>query len=70
METELKTLGMRAAVFEARFAPLENQRDAFEHHRIDAWAGRRRLDEFMLSPNLGQPPMALARIASGGELRA
>ena len=24
--------------------------------------------EFMLSPNLGQPPMALARIASGGEL--
>jgi DNA repair protein RecN (Recombination protein N) len=68
METELKTLGMRAAVFEARFAPLEKSENAFEHHRMTLGPGGADSIEFMLSPNLGQPPMALARIASGGEL--
>ncbi|MGH7914061.1 MAG: DNA repair protein RecN, partial [Candidatus Binataceae bacterium] len=34
METELKTLGMRAPVFEARFAPLEKSDSGFEHNRM------------------------------------
>jgi len=68
METELKTLGMRAPVFEARFAPLEKSENAFEHNRMTLGPAGADAVEFMLSPNLGQPPMALARIASGGEL--
>ncbi len=68
METELKTLGMRAPVFEARFAPLEKSEGAFEHNRMMLGPGGADAIEFMLSPNLGQPPMALVRIASGGEL--
>ena len=68
MEAELKTLGMRAPVFEARFAPLEKSEHAFEHNRMTLGPGGADSIEFMLSPNLGQPPMALARIASGGEL--
>ena len=68
METELKTLGMRAPVFEAQFAPLEKSEGAFEHNRMTLGPGGADSIEFMLSPNLGQPPMALARIASGGEL--
>jgi DNA repair protein RecN (Recombination protein N) len=68
METELKTLGMRAPVFEARFAPLEKSENAFEHNRMTLGPAGADAVGFMLSPNLGQPPMALARIASGGEL--
>ena len=68
METELKTLGMRAPVFEARFAPLEKSESAFEHNGMTLGPSGADSVEFMLSPNLGQPPMALARIASGGEL--
>jgi DNA repair protein RecN (Recombination protein N) len=68
METELKTLGMRAPVFEARFTPLEKSESAFEYQGMTLGPGGADAIEFMLSPNLGQPPMALARIASGGEL--
>jgi DNA repair protein RecN (Recombination protein N) len=68
MEAELKTLGMRAAIFEARFTPLEQAENAFEHNRMTLGPGGADSVEFMMSPNLGQPPMPLARIASGGEL--
>jgi DNA repair protein RecN (Recombination protein N) len=68
MEIELKSLGMRAPVFEARFAPLEKSESAFERNRMTLGPSGADAIEFMLSPNLGQPPMALARIASGGEL--
>src|SRR4029077_17984304 len=68
METELKTLAMRAPVFEARFTPLEKSESAFEHNRMTLGPGGADAIEFMLSPNLVQSPMALARIASGGEL--
>ncbi len=68
MEAELKTLGIRAPVFEARFSPLEKSETAFEHNRMTLGPGGADAVEFMLSPNLGQPPMPLARIASGGEL--
>jgi DNA repair protein RecN (Recombination protein N) len=68
IETELKTLGMRAPVFDTRFAPLENSEAGFERNRMALGLSGADAVEFMLSPNLGQPPMALARIASGGEL--
>jgi DNA repair protein RecN (Recombination protein N) len=68
MEAELKTLGMRAPVFEAGFAPLERSEAGFEHNRMALGPAGADSVEYMLSPNLGQPPMALARIASGGEL--
>jgi DNA repair protein RecN (Recombination protein N) len=67
MQAELKTLGMRNAVFEARLTPFA----------ADSGLGCEAAPlgpdgsdecEFFLAPNLGQPPMALARIASGGEL--
>ena len=50
------------------FAPLEKSESAFEHNRMTLGPSGADAVEFMLSPNLGQPPMALARIASGGEL--
>jgi DNA repair protein RecN (Recombination protein N) len=68
MEAELKTLGMRNAQFEARIGRAESADAAFVR---DGYAlGPLGFDmvEFYLAPNLGQPPMALARIASGGEL--
>ena len=68
MEAELKTLGIRAPVFEARFSPLAQSENAFEHNRMTLGSDGADAVEFMLSPNLGQPPMPLARIASGGEL--
>jgi DNA repair protein RecN (Recombination protein N) len=68
MEAELKTLGMRAPVFDTRFAPLEPSEAGFEHNRMTLGPTGADTVEFMLSPNLGQPPMELARIASGGEL--
>jgi len=68
MEAELKTLGMRAAVFEVRFAPLDAAGAGLVHNGAAFGPNGADTVEFMLSPNLGQPPMALARVASGGEL--
>jgi DNA repair protein RecN (Recombination protein N) len=68
MEAELKTLGMRTPVFDTRFAPLEKSEAGFERNHMMLGLSGADTVEFMLSPNLGQPPMALARIASGGEL--
>ncbi|HEY6418698.1 MAG TPA: DNA repair protein RecN [Candidatus Binataceae bacterium] len=67
-ETELKTLGMRAPVFEARLGAVAEDEAGFVHGgRALGTAGADTV-EFYLSPNLGQPPMPLLRIASGGEL--
>jgi DNA repair protein RecN (Recombination protein N) len=68
IEAELKTLGMRAPVFEARFTPLKTGEAGFEHRGMTMGPAGADTIEFMLSPNLGQPPMPMARIASGGEL--
>jgi len=67
MQAELKTLGMRNAVFEARLTPFGGDSGvACDAARL----GPDGIDEceFFIAPNLGQPPMALAKIASGGEL--
>ncbi len=68
MDAELKTLEMRNAAFEVRFASSSDGEAAFA--RDDATLGLDGCDsiEFYLSPNLGQPAMPLGKIASGGEL--
>jgi DNA repair protein RecN (Recombination protein N) len=68
MEAELRTLGMRNAAFDARIGRLAEADAEF----IDAGlaAGPSGIDavEFELAPNLGQAPIPLQRVASGGEL--
>ena len=57
MERELAELAMTHAVFETSFDPLsEPKSHGFERA------------EFLFSPNPGEPPKPLAKIASGGEL--
>ena len=68
MEAELKTLGMRAPVFEARLDQIAPDEGELVRDGVAMGASGIDTVEFYLSPNLGQPPMALARIASGGEL--
>jgi DNA repair protein RecN (Recombination protein N) len=68
MEAELKTLGMRTPVFEAHVAGLASGEGTLTRDGIAMGPNGIDVVEFHLSPNLGQPPMALARIASGGEL--
>jgi DNA repair protein RecN (Recombination protein N) len=68
MEAELKTLGMRSAIFEPRLIPIAVEGTAFVHDGIALGPTGFDAVEFYLSPNLGQPPLPLARVASGGEL--
>jgi DNA repair protein RecN (Recombination protein N) len=68
MEAELKTLGMRSPAFEARLGTLAEGEAGFIHDGVALGLSGFDTVEFYLSPNLGQPPMALAKIASGGEL--
>ncbi|MGH7985556.1 MAG: DNA repair protein RecN [Candidatus Binataceae bacterium] len=67
-EAELKTLGMRNAAFEARFAELAPDDGVFARESVTLGPAGADSVEFYLAPNLGQPPMALAKVASGGEL--
>lgn len=68
METELKSLGMRSPGFEPRLIPLGADEAAFTHQDARLGASGSDAIEFHIAPNLGQPPMPLAKIASGGEL--
>jgi DNA repair protein RecN (Recombination protein N) len=68
VEAELKTLGMRSAVFEPRMTPLAAEGGMFVHDGVALGPTGCDAVEFYLSPNLGQPPLPLARVASGGEL--
>jgi DNA repair protein RecN (Recombination protein N) len=68
MEAELKTLGMRTPVFEARLGSVEAGDGVLARDGIAMGPSGIDTIEFHISPNLGQPPMALAKIASGGEL--
>jgi len=70
MEREVKSLGMPETVFEARL--LEAMEDGDEPPfrlggKTLTESGMDRL-EFYFSPNPGEPPKPLAKIASGGEL--
>jgi DNA repair protein RecN (Recombination protein N) len=68
MEAELKTLGMRNAEFDARIGRLASADAEFTQDGIAA--GPLGIDtiEFYLAPNLGQAPIPIQRVASGGEL--
>jgi DNA repair protein RecN (Recombination protein N) len=68
MESELKTLGMRNAEFEARIGRLGAVEAEFAQDGLAAGPGGIDTVEFYLAPNLGQAPIALQRVASGGEL--
>ncbi len=68
MEAELRTLGMRNALFEARLGQLAAAEAEFVCDGYALGSAGSDTVEFQLSPNLGQPPLPLAKIASGGEL--
>jgi DNA repair protein RecN (Recombination protein N) len=70
MEKEAKQLGMPDTIFEVRFLDVPDQEDS-----PPFVVGGQKLTElgidqveFCFSPNRGEPPKPLARIASGGEL--
>ena len=70
MEKEAKQLGMPDTIFEVRFVDSPDQEDS-----PPFIVGGQKLTElgidqieFCFSPNRGEPPKPLARIASGGEL--
>jgi DNA repair protein RecN (Recombination protein N) len=70
MEKEVKSLGMPETVFEVRFFDLAEKEDDPPY-----LVGGKKLTEqgsdqieFYFSPNTGEPPKPLAKIASGGEL--
>ncbi|MBV8452658.1 MAG: DNA repair protein RecN, partial [Deltaproteobacteria bacterium] len=68
MEAELKTLGMRNAEFEPRIGHLATADAEFTHGGLAAGPSGIDTVEFDLAPNLGQAPIPLQRVASGGEL--
>lgn len=68
MQVELKSLGMRNAVFELRFGGGSEGESAFVRDGVVLGPSGLDTVEFDFSANLGQPPMALGKIASGGEL--
>lgn len=58
---EIRELGMSRAAFEVRVTPVPPGEAALGPHGIDEV-------EFLISPNPGEPPKPLHKIASGGEL--
>ena len=70
MEKEAKQLGMADTVFEVHFLDLADTEDAPPFVLAGKKLGELGSDqvEFYFSPNRGEPPKPLARIASGGEL--
>jgi DNA repair protein RecN (Recombination protein N) len=70
MEKEAKQLGMPDTVFEVHFLDLADAEDAPPFVIAGKKLGALGSDqvEFYFSPNRGEPPKPLARIASGGEL--
>jgi DNA repair protein RecN (Recombination protein N) len=65
VEAELGHLGMKKTVFQARITQ-EPGEDTTDGNKVSA-RGADRI-EFLISPNPGEEPRPLARIASGGEL--
>jgi DNA repair protein RecN (Recombination protein N) len=70
MEKEIKTLGMEETIFDVHFLDLTEKEDDPPY----LIAGKKLTEqgsdqiEFYFSPNPGEPPKPLAKIASGGEL--
>ena len=70
MEKELKNLGMPDTIFEVRFLESTEREDDPPFFIGGKKLGEWGIDqvEFHFSPNPGEPPKPLAKIASGGEL--
>jgi DNA repair protein RecN (Recombination protein N) len=70
MEKEVKSLGMPETTFEVRFVTQDEKPDAPPFFIAGKKLTERGMDqvEFYFSPNPGEPPKPLAKIASGGEL--
>lgn len=70
MEKEVKSLGMPQTDFKVRFLEPEGKEDAPPFYVGGKKISTSGVDaiEFYFSPNPGEPPKPLARIASGGEL--
>jgi DNA repair protein RecN (Recombination protein N) len=70
MEREVKSLGMPETIFEVRFPDLTENEDEPPYLIAGKKLTAQGCDqiEFYFSPNPGEPPKPLAKIASGGEL--
>jgi DNA repair protein RecN (Recombination protein N) len=70
MEKEVKSLGMPETIFEVRFLEGEEKEDAPPFRLGGKTLRESGMDQIELyfSPNPGEPPKPLAKIASGGEL--
>ncbi|HEY6998183.1 MAG TPA: DNA repair protein RecN [Candidatus Binatia bacterium] len=70
MEREVRTLGMPETTFEVRFMTHDEKADMPPFFVGGKKLTERGMDqvEFYFSPNPGEPPKPLAKIASGGEL--
>ena len=70
MEEELGSLGMANTVFEVRFDVNHSVTREKWIDAVNVSLGPRGMDtaEFYISPNVGEEPRPLSRIASGGEL--
>lgn len=70
MEKEVKGLGMPETIFEVRFLESAEKEDAPPFQLGGKTLTELGMDriEFYFSPNPGEPPKPLAKIASGGEL--
>jgi DNA repair protein RecN (Recombination protein N) len=67
-EAELRTLGIRNPIFEPRFATLAPHASALSFEGMVLGPNGGDDLEFYIAFNLGQPPLALTKVASGGEL--
>ncbi|MDD6204308.1 MAG: DNA repair protein RecN [Firmicutes bacterium] len=62
LDTQLKVLGMKSAVFKVRFEDMPREETA--NYRADGFDEA----EFMFSANLGEPLKPLVKVISGGEM--
>lgn len=58
---ELAVLGMEKTIFQVEIGPAGTEKNPFTAKGIDKV-------EFLIAPNPGEPPKALTKIASGGEM--
>lgn len=68
ISTRMQTLGMTGGRFEVALHPTDAAKDAPGSAGSLSAAGGLEDIEFLVSANAGQPPRALAKVASGGEL--
>jgi DNA repair protein RecN (Recombination protein N) len=68
IEAELATLGMKRTTFEVEMEKVSSGGDSLEIDGMIIGPRGGEEIEFLISPNIGEEPRALSKIASGGEL--